>query len=79
MVSECVRTTVAGRGEHEGEHRYPAGRLTRLGAFLYQDLLAFRAKTNKYVYVLASHSHFLIEDVYNDACHQRPETYCQAG
>jgi len=70
---------VAGRGEHEGEHRYPAGRLTRLGAFLYQDLLAFRAKTNKYVYVLASHSHFLIEDVYNDACHQRPETYCQAG
>jgi hypothetical protein len=44
------------------------------GRRIYRDLLAFRAKTNKYVYVLASHSHFLIEDVYNDACHQRPET-----
>ena len=43
------------------------------GRRIYQDLLAFRAKTKKYVYVLASHSHFLIEDAYNDACHQKPE------
>jgi Calcineurin-like phosphoesterase len=51
-----------------------SAQMERSGRRIYQDLLAFRAKTNKYVYVLASHSHFLIEDVYNDACHQRPET-----
>jgi hypothetical protein len=48
--------------------------MERSGRRIYQDLLAFRAKTNKYVYVLASHSHFLIEDVYNDACHSRSDT-----
>jgi hypothetical protein len=51
-----------------------SAQMERSGRRIYQDLLAFRAKTNKYVYVLASHSHFLIEDVYNDACHPRPET-----
>jgi Calcineurin-like phosphoesterase len=50
-----------------------SAQMERSGRRIYQDLLAFRAKTKKYVYVLASHSHFLIEDVYNDACHQRPE------
>jgi hypothetical protein len=51
-----------------------SAQMERSGRRIYQDLLAFRTKTNKYVYVLASHSHFLIEDVYNDACHPRPET-----
>ena len=41
---------------------------------VYQDLLAFRSKTKKHVYVLASHSHFFIEDVYNDACHTAPNS-----
>ena len=51
-----------------------SAQMERSGRRIYQDLVAFRAKTKKYVYVLASHSHFLIEDVYNDACHPRPET-----
>jgi hypothetical protein len=51
-----------------------SAQMERSGRRIYQDLLAFRAKTNKHVYVLASHSHFLIEDVYNDACHSRPDT-----
>jgi hypothetical protein len=48
--------------------------MEKSGRRVYQDLLAFRDKTKKYVYVLASHSHFLMEDVYNDQCHPRPET-----
>src|SRR5207302_9478493 len=42
-----------------------SAQMERSGRRVYQDLLAFRSKTKKYVYVLASHSHFLIEDVYN--------------
>ena len=44
------------------------------GRRVYGELLAFRAKTKKRVYVLASHSHFVIEDVYNDACHSAPNS-----
>lgn len=50
-----------------------SAQMERSGRRVYQDLLAFRSKTKKHVYVLASHSHFLIEDVYNDACHPKPE------
>jgi len=50
-----------------------SAQMERSGRRIYQDLLTFRAKTNKHVYVLASHSHFLIEDAYNDACHSRPD------
>ena len=42
-----------------------SAQMERSGRRIYQDLLAFRAKTNKYVYVLASHSHFLMDDVFN--------------
>jgi hypothetical protein len=51
-----------------------SAQMEKSGRRVYQDLLAFRDKTKKYVYVLASHSHFLMEDVYNDMCHPRPET-----
>jgi hypothetical protein len=51
-----------------------SAQMERSGRRVYQDLLAFRNKTRKYVYVLASHSHFLIEDAYNDSCHPTPET-----
>jgi len=51
-----------------------SAQMERSGRRVYQDLLAFRSKTKKYVYVLASHSHFLIEDVYHNACHPKPET-----
>jgi hypothetical protein len=58
----------AGHSMNESAQRTESGRR------IYQDLLAFREKTQKRVYVLASHSHFLVEDPYNDACHSRPET-----
>jgi Calcineurin-like phosphoesterase len=51
-----------------------SAQMERSGRRVYQDLLVFRDKTKKYVYVLASHSHFIIEDVYNDLCHPKPET-----
>jgi Calcineurin-like phosphoesterase len=51
-----------------------SAQMERSGRRVYQDLLAFRNKTKKYVYVLASHSHFLIEDVYNNVCHPKPES-----
>lgn len=57
-----------------GHSMNESAQMERSGRRIYQALLTFRAKTNKYVYVLASHSHFFIEDVYNDACHSRPET-----
>lgn len=37
------------------------------GGVVYQALLDFRAKTKKNVYVIASHSHFLLRDVYDSA------------
>jgi hypothetical protein len=35
------------------------------GSVVYRQLLDFRAKTKKNVYVIASHSHFLFRDVYD--------------
>lgn len=46
----------------------------RSGRRVYQDLVQFRQRTNKRVYVLASHSHFFMTDVYQDACHTQPES-----
>ncbi len=40
------------------------------GRKVYAQLSAFRAKTKKNVYVLASHSHFVMNDAYNTACHK---------
>ena len=37
---------------------------------MYAQLSAFRNKTKKNVYVLASHSHFVMNDAYNTACHK---------
>jgi hypothetical protein len=51
-----------------------SAQMERSGRRVYTSLLAFRSKTKKHVYVLASHSHFLIEDVYNNACHSTPDT-----
>lgn len=51
-----------------------SAQMERSGRHAYQDLLAFRKKTKKFVYVLASHSHFLMEDPYNDMCHPTPDT-----
>ena len=40
------------------------------GRKVYAQLSAFRDKTRKNVYVLASHSHFVMNDAYNTACHK---------
>lgn len=40
------------------------------GNTVYQQLSAFRAATKKNVYVMASHSHFVMNDAYNTACHK---------
>jgi hypothetical protein len=40
------------------------------GRKVYAQLSAFREKTKKNVYVLASHSHFVMNDAYNTACHK---------
>lgn len=75
-----IRTVVLGMHDalpdsvSTGHGMNESAQMERSGRRVYQDLLAFRDKTKKYVYVLASHSHFLIEDVYNDACHSRPGT-----
>jgi Calcineurin-like phosphoesterase len=44
----------------------------RSGRRVYQDLVQFRERTHKRVYVLASHSHFYMTDIYKDACHSQP-------
>jgi hypothetical protein len=75
-----IRTVVVGMHDalpdsiSTGHGMNESAQMERSGRRVYQDLLAFRDKTKKYVYVLASHSHFLIEDVYNDACHPRPDS-----
>jgi hypothetical protein len=40
------------------------------GRQVYAQLSVFRDKTKKNVYVLASHSHFVMNDAYNTACHK---------
>ena len=40
------------------------------GRKVYAQLSAFRKKTGKNVYVFASHSHFVMNDIYNTACHK---------
>jgi len=75
-----VRTVVMGMHDalpdsvSAGHSMNETAQMERSGRRIYQDLLAFRNRTKKRVYVLASHSHFLVEDVYNDSCHTPPET-----
>ena len=48
---------------------------TASGRRVYRDLVVFRNATHKKVYVLASHSHFSMGNVYNTACRrEHPET-----
>ena len=57
-----------------GHSMNESAQMENSGRRVYEDLLTFRSKTKKHVYVLASHSHFLMEDVYNDACHSTPNS-----
>ena len=75
-----VRTVVVGMHDalpdsiSTGHGMNESAQMERSGRKVYDDLLKFRAKTGKNVYVLASHSHFLVEDAYNDACHPGPQS-----
>jgi hypothetical protein len=45
------------------------------GRMVYKQLVDFRSQTGKNVYVLASHSHFFIDNLYNTACRRsHPDT-----
>lgn len=43
------------------------------GRRVYKDLLEFKKQSGKEVQVLASHSHFLMSNVYNTSCHKPEE------
>lgn len=79
-TNEEVRSVVVGMHDalpdsiSAGHSMNESAQMEKSGRRVYQDLLAFRSKTKKHVYVLASHSHFFIEDVYNDACHSAPNS-----
>ena len=75
-----VRTVVVGMHDalpdsvSTGHGMNESAQMEKSGRRVYDDLLKFRDKTRKHVYVIASHSHFLVEDAYNDSCHPTPET-----
>jgi len=43
------------------------------GRIVYSQLVAFRNSTKKNVYVLSSHSHFVLNNIYATACHPKDE------
>jgi hypothetical protein len=50
------------------------------GRPVYNELVEFRRTTQKKVYVLASHSHFYIDNIYNTQCRkERREEICPDG
>jgi len=75
-----IRTVVVGMHDalpdsvSAGHSMDESPQMEQSGRRVYRDLLNLRGKSKKHVYVLASHSHFFAEDVYNDACHPTPET-----
>jgi hypothetical protein len=77
---DSVRTVVTGMHDalpdsvSAGHSMNESAQMEHSGRRVYRDLLNFRSKTSKRVYVLASHSHFFVEDVYNDACHASADT-----
>ena len=69
-----IRTVVVGMHEalpdslSAGHSMNESPSATRSGREVYQELVDFRKHTHKNVYVLASHSHFLMENIYNTRC-----------
>jgi hypothetical protein len=57
----------AGHSMNQSPHEQSTGRE------VYSQLVAFRHRTKKNVYVLASHSHFVLSNVYETACHPKDE------
>ncbi len=74
--NSAVRTVVLGMhaalpdGSSAGHSMNASPQQQDTGRTVYAQLSAFRKSTGKHVYVLASHSHFVMNDVYNTACHK---------
>jgi len=76
-----IKTVVVGMHEalpdslSTGHSMNESAQGTLSGRAVYKRLVDFRTQTRKKVYVLASHSHFYLEDVYNTACRrEHPES-----
>jgi hypothetical protein len=73
--SSSVRSVVLGMhaalpdGLSAGHSMNDSAQEQKSGRNVYAQLVAFRRSTGKNVYVLASHSHFVLENVYATACH----------
>ena len=71
-----VRSVVVGMHEalpdsvSAGHSMNESAQETASGRKAYKALSDFRRTTGKNVYVIASHSHFVMDDVYNTACHK---------
>jgi len=72
-----IRTVVVGMHKalpdslSSGHSMNESAKGTQSGRTVYQQLVEFRKRTHKNVYVLASHSHFLMENVYNTQCRSK--------
>jgi hypothetical protein len=75
----AIRTIVLGMhaslpdGLSAGHSMNDAPQEQSSGRIVYSQLVAFRRTTKKNVYVLASHSHFVLNNVYQTACHPKDE------
>jgi len=73
-----IRTVVVGMHEalpesiSAGHSMNDSAQEAESGRKAYHELVLFRKQTQKNVYVLASHSHFVMDNVYNTACHRIP-------
>ncbi len=74
--SSAIRTVVVGMhaalpdSSSAGHSMNSSVRGQSSGREVYAELSAFRKTAKKNVYVLASHSHFVMNDAYNTACHK---------
>ncbi len=74
-----IRTVVLGMhaslpdGLSAGHSMNDSAQEASSGRIVYSQLLAFRNSTRKNVYVLASHSHFVLNNVYDTACRSKDE------
>ena len=73
--NDGIRTVVVGMHASlpdslsAGHSMNESGQETTSGRQAYAALLDFRNRTHKNVYVLSSHSHFVMDNIYADACH----------
>jgi hypothetical protein len=76
-ANAAIRTLVVGMHEalpdslSTGHSMNESAQGTVSGRIVYKWLVDFRAKAHKNVYLLASHSHFYLEDVFNTACRRQ--------